>query len=330
MLAMKAVGTIIATAVVVCLILGTYVAVPPARADQEMLEEGMNGQPVLWQEPTDLEKRDLFYGIGGRQGAPNPTDKFLFKGRDPHGMSEKIFVEDQRDRRWTAKFGLEARPETVATRIVWAAGFHVDQDYFLRRAWIEGRNFEARDVRFERDDDGFKKVARWSWHANPFVGTRELDGLKVLMALLNNFDLKSENNKIVRPGKKSGRDPNKLIYYVSDLGATLGTTGYWFTQNPIGGLFGAGTKGIPENFAAHPFIDGVKNCEVLFHNKRSLAKQALAGVKVDNARWMGDLLARLSDKQFADAFRAGGFDERETAIYLAALRDRIRQLQDLK
>jgi hypothetical protein len=284
----------------------------------------------MWEEPVDLERRDLFHGVGGPEGAPNPSDKFIFKGRDPVGMSEKIFVEDQRDRRWTVKFGLEARPETVATRIVWAVGYHVDQDYFVRRAWIAGRDFEARDVRFERDNDGFKKAGRWSWQSNPFVGTRELDGLKVLMAFLNNFDLKTMNNKIVRPGKKSGLDPNKLIYYVSDLGATLGTTGYWFTELPLGGLFGAGTKGIPENFAAHAFIEGVRNGEVSFHHKRRLAKQAIAGVKVENARWMGDLLSRLSDKQMRDAFRAGGFDERETAIFVSAFRDRIRQLQELE
>ena len=45
---------------------------------------------------------------------------------------------------------------------------------------------------------------------------------------------------------------------------------------------------------------------------------------------MGELMARLSDNQIADAFRAGGFDETETAIYVRALRDRIRQLQNLR
>jgi hypothetical protein len=62
-------------------------------------------------------------------------------------------------------------------------GFHVDQDYFVERAAIEGfTRLEARNMRFEREDHGWKKVGRWDWNANPFVGTRELDGLKTLMA----------------------------------------------------------------------------------------------------------------------------------------------------
>ena len=78
------------------------------------------------------------------------------------------------------------------------------------------------------------------------------------------------------------------------------------------------------------FIDGVNNGEVRFHIKRTITKRELKGVKVENARWMGELLGRLSEKQLTDAFRAGNFDEEETSIYLRALRARIKQLQDLK
>ena len=77
-----------------------------------------------------------------------------------------------------------------------------------RRAHIEGRGgFNVWDVRFERSDDGYKEEGLWPWAQNPFNGTRELQGLKVLMALINNWDLKTENNKIVRPDKKSGGRP---------------------------------------------------------------------------------------------------------------------------
>jgi hypothetical protein len=44
---------------------------------------------------------------------------------------------------------------------------------------------------------------------------------------------------------------------------------------------------------------------------------------------MGCLLGRLSDKQLADAFCAGGFDQVETALYVNTLRARIKQLQQL-
>jgi len=290
-----------------------------------------DGRPVMWVEPLDLETRDLFYGIGGQKGEPDPLAKYRFIERKTSGNSEKIVVEDNRDRRWTIKFGPEARPETAASRIVWAVGYHVDQDYFVKRAHVEGRGgFDVWDVRFERDNDGFKKVGRWSWQSNHFVGTRDLDGLKTLMALFNNFDLKTLNTKIVRPAKKKSSEETILIYYVNDLGATLGSTGAWYTDAPILGEIPSGTKGNPNDYARSKFIDRVGDGKVTFHSARRRAKRAMSGVEIDNAQWMGKLLARLSDKQLSDAFRAGGFDEKETVTYIRAIRDRIKQLQGLK
>jgi len=56
----------------------------------------------------------------------------------------------------------------------------------------------------------------------------------------------------------------------------------------------------------------------------------LEGVTVENARWMGNLLGRLSDKQLSDAFRSGGFSESEIQVYVRAVRGRINQLKNLK
>ena len=285
--------------------------------------------PVMWKDPADLESRDLFYGIGGKKGEPDPTEKFHFLRIVNTGHSEKIEVEDSKQRKWVVKFGEEPRPETVASRIVWAVGYHTDQDYYVDQADVEERGI-VRDVRFERDNDGFKKVDRWDWNNNPFVGTRELDGLKVLMALINNFDLKTENNKIVRPGKRKLGEPEYHIYYVNDLGASLGSTGKWFGKIPLVGEAPAGTKGSPKDFAEQDFIDGVHNGIVTFKMKRTRAQRAITGVKVENAKWIGDLLGRLSDKQLTDAFRAGHYSEEEIQLYVRSLRARIRQLQELR
>jgi hypothetical protein len=278
----------------------------------------------MWQEPIDIEKRDLFYGLGGRDGAPDPSSRFKFVRRSTSGTSEKIIVDDDRGRSWVVKFGPEARPETVASRIIWAAGYYVDQVHFVKQVHISGRDFVARDVRFERRDDGLKELGQWEWESNPFSGTRELQGLKVVMALLNNWDLKDTNNRIARPQKT-----DQQLYYVSDLGATLGSTGSFFTKLPFFGDAAAGTKGDPEAFSEQVFIDGVQNGEVLFHYKGK-NPSVLRGVSVAHARWMGNLLGRLSDRQLTDAFKSGGFDEQETAIYVKAVRGRIKQLQELR
>lgn len=304
---------------------------PVANNVPAQIEEIPEGRPVMWEEPFDLESRDLFFGIGGRKGEPDPSARYTFIKRDTSGHSEKIVVEDNRDRRWTIKFGPEARPETTSSRIVWAAGYHVDQDYFVKRAHVEGRGgFDVWDVRFERDNDGYKKVDRWSWQNNPFLGTREFDGLKVLMALLNNFDLKTQNNKVVRPGKKKASEESKLIYYVNDLGATLGSTGAWYTNAPILGEIPTGTKGNAKHYSASKFIDEVNDGKIVLHSARSRAKRAMSPVSIENARWIANVLARISDRQLSDAFRAGGFDDKETAIYIRTIKRRIKLLQELK
>jgi hypothetical protein len=298
-------------------------------------KEKSEATKLLWVEPSDIESRDLFYGIGGKSGAPDTSGRFKFIERKTGGYSPKIIVEDEKGNKWTAKYGSEAKPETAATRIVWAAGYHVDQDYYLKDVQIAGWNGPTQDFRFELDHDGYKSDGGWEWKSNPFLGTREMDGLKVLMALVNNFDLKTDNNKIVHPDKKSG-ESNEKIYYVNDLGATFGSTGNWFTSIPLIGelpaaLFkSAGSKGDPKEYEEGKFIQEIRDGKVYFHFTRRKARKAIGGVKIENAIWMGDILGRLSDKQISDAFRASGFSDNEVSIYLKIVKNRITQLQDLK
>src|SRR5689334_9556485 len=57
------------------------------------------------------------------------------------------------------------------------------------------------------------------------TGTKEMDGLRVLMALTNNWDLKQVNNDIYEENGETRR------YVVSDLGATFGRTGNPFVRS---------------------------------------------------------------------------------------------------
>lgn len=294
------------------------------------------GREVMWREPVDIKSRDLFYGIGGRKGMPDPSTPFTFVKHSESGTQKKVIVKDVRGHEWTVKFGREARPETVSTRIVWAAGYHTDQDYFVRKARIVGKeNIDARDVRFERRDDGFEEDGNWSWKENPFVGTRDLEGLKILMALLKNWDVKSTNNEIAR--QVVGSRPGLRIYYVSDLGASLGQTGTWLHKIPLfrdlpASYFFASSKakGDPESFAEEKFIKGVEDGKVIFYFRRARGRSMLKDISVGATRWMGGLLGQLSNQQLADAVRAGGYEGEEAATYVRVLRNRINQLQNLK
>jgi hypothetical protein len=301
-----------------------------AEKKKPQIVDGSEGHPVLWKEPADIESLDLFYGPGGQENAPDLTGKFTFVGNDNKGTQKKIYVKDDKDREWTVKFGPEARPETVATRFVWAMGYHTDEDYFVQKVHIDGMpGGDAKNVRFKRRHDGFKDVGLWTWENNPFVGTRELDGLKVLMVLLNNWDLKVVNNKVLRPDKKSGEDTDERIYYVGDLGATFGKTGSLAYAMHLPGDPKAGTKDKPNEYAHQAFVEGARDGTVVF-NYKGKDSPAVKGISVETAKWMGSMLARLSEKQLTDAFRAGGYSDSEVSTLVRAMQERIAELQNLK
>ena len=294
------------------------------------LVEDRGGHAIMWKDPGAIEDLDLSYGAGGTEGAPDASGRFTLVRRLTSGTAKKLVVKDDKGRQWTVKFGPETRPETAATRIVWAMGYHVDEDYFVKRVHIEGwREGDATNVRFKRTHNGYHDIGLWNWDRNSFKGTRELDGLKVLMALLNNWDLKDENNSVLRSDKDRGEVSDEKIYYVSDLGASFGSTGslvrkvLFFADPP------AGTKDSPRGYARQAFIDGVKDGEVQFHYKGK-SRDTLKGITVETARWMGSMLGRLSEKQLGDAFRSSGFDDFEGATLVRAMQERTAELQNLK
>src|SRR5499433_2386085 len=154
--------------------------------------------PVIWSDPGAVENLDFVGGIGGRRNAPKPP--FSFVEESMSGTNPKVRISDANGALWTVKFGSEVNAETFATRIAWAAGYFVEPDYFIPSGKIEklGQIERARkfikpdgsfaDARFEmRREKGVKKLdaeKSWSWLENPFVGTKELNGLKVIMMLV--------------------------------------------------------------------------------------------------------------------------------------------------
>ena len=186
---------------------------------------------VLWREPTDIASRDLFYGPGGKEHAPHT--RYTFQKEVLSGTSPKFDVVDENGVRWRVKLGVEARPETVATRLVWAAGYFADEDYFLADLKVEdmprlkrGRELVGPDgvmhnVRLERHIEHQKKDGEWKWRHNPFIRQREFNGLRVLMAVMNNWDLKDVNNTIFEVKHATPDGGQELHYEVSDLGGDI-------------------------------------------------------------------------------------------------------------
>jgi hypothetical protein len=296
---------------------------------------------VLWKNPIDISSRNLFYGSGGKRDQP-PT-VFTFEKEDLDGSNPKYVVRDKDGVKWKIKLGQEARPETAAARLVWAVGYYTNEDYFVPALRVEGvprhlhrgrrliaRDGTMRNARLKRYVEGEKKTGTWQWRDDPFSHTRELDGLRVLMALVNNWDLKDENNAIYY-------EDHKQIYMVSDLGASFGSTGLSWTQKS--------SKGNLHVYARSRFIDKVTTEYVNFHvptrpalNRLLSVRQYISRVHMrwigehiprDHAQWMGQLLARLSPAQINDAFRAAGYSPDEVAGFSEVVERRIAELNRL-
>jgi hypothetical protein len=102
---------------------------------QKQSGHGPRGNPVLWRDPGEVEKLDLFHGAGGPLGIPVPPFHFL-KEHDS-GSSPCVSIGDARQRIWRIKWGTEVNTENFCTRIAWACGYFVETTYFLDEGKIQ-------------------------------------------------------------------------------------------------------------------------------------------------------------------------------------------------
>src|SRR5215216_4198305 len=259
-------------------------------------KEVPTGTPILWERPTDIASRDLYLGPGGAAMRPD-LRRITFIKEEKGGYSKKYEVRDGAGRKWVAKIGKEAQSETSAIRLLWGVGYVTEVNYLVPRVTIAGKGTFT-NVRFEARPDNWDRVTEWKWKRNPFTDTPEFQGLKIMMALINNWDLKDSNNQIVQI---RGANRDELRYIISDLGATFGhastTPLLWRLTR---------SRNRPVNYAKSDFLEKVKGNRVVLHfggKNRGLMKD----IDVEDAQWMGSWLSQLSDRQLRDAFRAANY-----------------------
>ena len=324
-------------------LLGAAFVQADPNASAETPAEGSQ-EAILWRDPDDIATRNLYYGPGGAEH--QPRGKMVFVAEDHAGTNPKFDVRDSEGTKWTVKMGVEARPETAAAHLLWAAGYYTDEDYFVPSLVVDGlpshlqrgQNLIGRDgaisnVRLERHLKNEKKAGNWRWRRNPFIGTRKFNGLRVMMALMNSWDLKDENNKVYEPEA----DGQQKIYVVSDLGASFGTTGYSWTQTRA--------KGNLKSYSHSRFIGKVQPEFVdfnvptrpaliyFFHLPGLIRRLRIRWIgrhiPREDAKWMGDLLSHLSHGQIQDAFRSAGYSPQEVDGFSKVVEGRIAELTRL-
>lgn len=293
---------------------------------------------VVWQDPGRVERLDFFWGPGGRAGAPVPPFRFIEE--DTGGSNAKIKVRDARGRRWSVKWdtGGEANAEVIATRIAWAAGYFVEPSYFVKRGRIVGIRDLKRADKFVAPNGSFqnarfelkyetvaeqKNEESWAWDRNPFVGTRQLNGLKIVSMLVSNWD-----NKDVRD---EDRGSNTAVHFVrtrSGVEARYLVTDWGGSMGKWGGIFGR-EKWDCEGFAyqTEKFVEVEDDGSLDWGFSGQHTGSFKRDVRVEDVRWVMQYLGRITDAQLRDGLRASGASPAETRCYQRALRERIEQLR---
>jgi hypothetical protein len=287
-----------------------------AQDDKNKKDKGekkeLTGTPVFWREPTDLESRNLLLGAGGEAMKPD-VSKLTFIEQKQGGYSTKYRVRDAKGNEWIAKLGKEAQPDTAANRLLWALGYETEIAYLVPKVKIEGKG-EFENVRLEARPADVKRAGNWMWENNPFKDTPEFRGLKILMVMINNWDMKDDNNEILAVrGDATGE--GELRYIISDLGGTFGKTGGFLARS----------RNKPSDYQKADFIKKV-NGNVIDFNYGGKNQRLFENITVADARWLSNLMKRLSDEQIKDAFRAANYSPEQVDQLAGALKARINEL----
>jgi hypothetical protein len=290
---------------------------------------------VLWKEPPRFTSADWTWGPGGQEMAPRPPFRFLkekFGGTNP-----KVEVRDAAKRRWVVKFGSEVHSDTFMSRLTSALGYAAEPTYFVAAGSIEGVHGLKRAKYFISKDGSFREARfklrdresdtdpdkTWSWAENPFVGSRELGGLKILVMLTSNWDTKDarngedeSNTAVIRPGV----DANSPAWYaVTDWGASLGRAGFFLKRD----------RWDWEGYRLETpnFVRLSSDGKLRWRYKGRHGGDITAGLGLEDVRWILRYLSGISDEDLKTGLAASGASAPVAQEFTRLIRERVLQLQ---
>jgi hypothetical protein len=288
---------------------------------------------ALWKDPGPIAEKNLAQGPTAADRAPKPP--FTFVEEDISGSKPKIKVTDANGVTWKVKFAgnvpskNEINAEIAASRLMWALGYHVEEHYYVPAGVIEGvKGLErAKDVidekglfrmaRFERKPADVERTGRsWAFDQNPFAGTKELSGLLLVTALINNWDNKPENTAIDLVKREDGTVEER--YLLSDLGASFGRMAGPPSWTP------APSRWSVEHYGEQPFVKGVNGDSVVLHFEGQVP---LPPIPLEHARWFAALAGQLTVDQLRGAFIAAGADPSQADGFATRVVAKIQELQ---
>jgi hypothetical protein len=233
------------------------------------------------------------------------------------------------------KFGAEVHGDTFAPRLLNAVGYAAEPTFFMQSGSITSAHDLKRAKHYISKAGSFQSARfklhqprdktdlddpSWSWVENPFVGTHELGGLKILIMLMSNWDTKDardgqgSNNKMIDPPA----NPSPW-YAVTDWGASFGTCGGFFKRDRWDwNGYRAQTAG---------FVRVAQNGAIEWGFKGKHDRDITAGVGLEDSRWLVHYLSRITDANLRAGMTASGASAEVASEFARSMQERIVQLQ---
>jgi hypothetical protein len=165
------------------------------------------------------------------------------------------------------------------------------------------------------------KNGTWSWVDNPFVGSRELGGLKIVIMLASNWDTKDardgevSNTTVIHP---PASDSSGWLA-VTDWGASFGKSDGFFQRDRWDWF---GYEAQTSSFAR---LSSNGNINWGFRGKHGL--DITAGVGLQDIRRLLPYLSRITDEELEAGMAASGASTPVAREFTRLIRKRILQLQ---
>jgi hypothetical protein len=142
-----------------------------------------------------------------------------------------------------------------------------------------------------------------------------LSGLKILLALVNNWDNKPENAAIDRVTAQD--DTVEDHYLFTDWGAGLGRMAGPPAWNP------ALTRWNAEHFKADRFVSGWSNGSVTLNFKGQVP---LGPIPIEHVKWFAELAGQLRSEQVRVAFETASASPQQAEAFARRVIEKIAEL----
>jgi hypothetical protein len=303
---------------------------PIVAVAQDRAEKGatLAASPAkIWEDPGPIEQLDLFWGNGRADRIP--VGPFTFLAEDTSGTNPKAHVRDANGVKWGVKWDEEVHAEVAATRLAWAMGLRVEENYYVETGMMvfpggqrpslqrigsfidKQGNFQP--ARFARVALDQRTKGEWTFGENPLTSDGGYSVLVLMNVIMANWDAKDSNNKLLSVSETAG---DTDWYMVGDYGACFGK---------MGGMMSHTKYRLKDYVGNPPVVKSVNGGMVSLEFKGQNAS-AHAFVPISGARFFANRAAKLTAAQIEDAFRAAGARDPELHGFAQAVYGRIREV----